>query len=34
MYEIDEDIKEMAIDMINAIYKCFGKYFQNPKKDG
>lgn len=34
MYEIDEDIKEMALDMINGINQCFRSYCVYNKKVG
>ena len=34
MYEIDEDVKEMAINMINDINRCFRSYFTNNKEVG
>ena len=34
MYELDEDIKEMADNLVNAIYQCYRQYFTNKKKDG
>jgi hypothetical protein len=33
MYEIDEDIKDMLNDLVNACYKYFGKYFSTRKED-
>ena len=33
LYEIDEDIKEMTANLINAIYRRFEKYFGYQTKD-
>ena len=33
LYEIDEDIKEMAANLTNAIYRRFKKYFGYQTED-